>query len=81
MQPTNLNREQILTHMSALLLDRQTRVLIGIVGKPGAGKSTLVKMIAGNFLPTHGKIAIDGREVVMRLAEGVPLPDEVVKHQ
>ena len=41
MQPTNLNREQILTHMSALLLDRQTRVLIGIVGKPGAGKSTL----------------------------------------
>jgi pantothenate kinase len=41
MQPTNLNREQLLTHISALLLDRQTRVLIGIAGKPGSGKSTL----------------------------------------
>lgn len=39
--------------------------VVGLMGDNGAGKSTLAKMIAGNFLPTHGRIAIGGRDVVM----------------
>jgi simple sugar transport system ATP-binding protein len=39
--------------------------VIGLMGDNGAGKSTLAKMIAGNFLPTHGRISIGGKEVVM----------------
>ena len=32
---------------------------IGIKGKSGVGKSTLVKIILGLIEPTHGKIIID----------------------
>jgi simple sugar transport system ATP-binding protein len=39
--------------------------VVGLMGDNGAGKSTVVKMIAGNFLPSHGAIRIDGREVVL----------------
>ncbi len=39
--------------------------VVGLMGDNGAGKSTLCKMIAGNFMPTHGKIAIDGKAVAM----------------
>jgi simple sugar transport system ATP-binding protein len=34
--------------------------VIGLMGDNGAGKSTMVKLIAGNFPPTEGEIAVDG---------------------
>ncbi len=34
---------------------------VGIVGKNGAGKSTILKLIAGVTYPSHGKVDIRGR--------------------
>jgi len=39
--------------------------VVGLMGDNGAGKSTVVKMIAGNFLPSSGSMRIDGSEVVL----------------
>ena len=35
--------------------------VIGLMGDNGAGKSTMVKLIAGNFPPTEGEIAVEGK--------------------
>jgi simple sugar transport system ATP-binding protein len=35
--------------------------VVGLMGDNGAGKSTMVKLIAGNFPPTHGEVAVDGQ--------------------
>ena len=37
-----------------------TGEVVGLMGDNGAGKSTMVKIIAGNFRPTEGEIAVDG---------------------
>lgn len=34
--------------------------VVGLMGDNGAGKSTMVKLIAGNFPPTEGEIAVGG---------------------
>lgn len=34
---------------------------IGLVGRTGSGKSTLVGLILGILTPTHGRISVDGR--------------------
>jgi simple sugar transport system ATP-binding protein len=34
--------------------------VVGLMGDNGAGKSTMVKLIAGNFPPSEGEIAVDG---------------------
>ncbi|WP_342362651.1 ATP-binding cassette domain-containing protein [Terrarubrum flagellatum] len=34
---------------------------VGLMGDNGAGKSTIVRLIAGNFLPTDGEIRVDGQ--------------------
>ncbi|MEO8241369.1 MAG: ATP-binding cassette domain-containing protein [bacterium] len=51
--------------VSDVSLSVEAGEVVGLMGDNGAGKSTLCKMIAGNFMPTHGKIAIGGKEVVM----------------
>jgi len=33
----------------------------GLMGDNGAGKSTMVKLISGNFLPSEGEIRVDGK--------------------
>src|SRR4029079_4922456 len=35
------------------------------MGANGAGKSPLVKMIAGNFRPSHGSMQMDGKELIL----------------
>ena len=35
--------------------------VLGLMGDNGAGKSTLVKIMSGNFPPSHGEIVIDGQ--------------------
>ena len=37
--------------------------IVGLMGDNGAGKSTMVKLIAGNFPPTTGEIVLDGEVV------------------
>ena len=37
--------------------------ILGLMGDNGAGKSTMVKLIAGNFPPTHGEIVLDDEVV------------------
>ena len=37
--------------------------VVGLMGDNGAGKSTMVKLIAGNFPPSEGEIAVDGEIV------------------
>jgi simple sugar transport system ATP-binding protein len=35
--------------------------VVGLMGDNGAGKSTIVKLVAGNFPPTEGEIVVDGK--------------------
>ena len=37
--------------------------VVGLMGDNGAGKSTVVKMIAGNFPPTSGSLRLEGKDV------------------
>ena len=39
--------------------------VVGLMGDNGAGKSTRVKMIAGNFRPSEGTMRMDGADLVM----------------
>lgn len=41
---------------------------IGIVGKNGAGKSTMLKLITGNFRPTTGEVEVRGTVQALMLA-------------
>lgn len=34
--------------------------VVGLMGDNGAGKSTMVKLIAGNFPPTEGEVSVNG---------------------
>ena len=34
--------------------------VVGLMGDNGAGKSTMVKLIAGNFPPSEGEITVEG---------------------
>ncbi|MCY3954111.1 MAG: ATP-binding cassette domain-containing protein, partial [bacterium] len=37
--------------------------VVGLVGKNGAGKSTVIKILAGATAPDEGRILLDGTEV------------------
>ncbi|MGI8575803.1 MAG: ABC transporter ATP-binding protein [Egibacteraceae bacterium] len=45
--------------------------LVGLLGRNGMGKTTLVHTIAGFLTPTRGTIRIDGRDVTHRPAERI----------
>jgi simple sugar transport system ATP-binding protein len=40
--------------------------IIGLIGDNGAGKSTIVKILTGVFLPTSGELYVAGRKVDLR---------------
>ena len=46
--------------VNGISFDIQPAEVVGLMGDNGAGKSTMVKLIAGNFPPTDGEIAVDG---------------------
>jgi simple sugar transport system ATP-binding protein len=56
----NFGAIQALSEVS-LTLDRGE--VVGLMGDNGAGRSTLVKIIGGNFRPSHGTISIDEEPV------------------
>jgi len=51
---------QALTNVS---LSLNAGEVVGLMGDNGAGKSVLVKIIAGNYPPTEGTILMLGRKV------------------
>jgi ATP-binding cassette, subfamily B, bacterial PglK len=42
---------------------------VGLIGSTGAGKTTLVDLVLGLFVPTSGKILVDGRDLQDNLAQ------------
>jgi ABC-type polysaccharide/polyol phosphate transport system ATPase subunit len=34
--------------------------MLGVIGRNGSGKSTMLKIVAGVYLPTHGKVEVRG---------------------
>jgi ATP-binding cassette subfamily B protein len=46
--------------LSGLCLDIPAGQTLALVGENGAGKSTLVKLLCGLYLPTSGRILVDG---------------------
>lgn len=47
--------------------------LVGIFGRSGAGKTTLINIVAGLIRPRHGRMIIDGA-VLLDSARGICLP-------
>jgi len=43
--------------------------IIGMAGPDGAGKTTLIRLIAGLFKPTNGKITVDGYDTIENATE------------
>ena len=54
------NRETILNNIS---FEIKKNEIIGLVGKTGSGKSTLVKIIMSLIDPTNGEIQVDGNKL------------------
>jgi len=52
--------ESILTDVSLRIGMGQ---IIGLAGRTGSGKSTLVNLLAGLFDPTSGRVLVDGRDI------------------
>ncbi|HUD01979.1 MAG TPA: ATP-binding cassette domain-containing protein, partial [Rhabdochlamydiaceae bacterium] len=38
--------------------------IIGLVGPDGAGKTTLIRLIAGLLIPTQGRISVEGYDTI-----------------
>jgi simple sugar transport system ATP-binding protein len=49
--------------LSGVDLALEAGEVLGLMGDNGAGKSTMVKIIAGNFPPSGGEILVDGQAV------------------
>lgn len=68
-----------------LSLEVAPREIYGLIGPNGAGKTTAVKMITGLYLPTSGRVLIDGIDLRARPEEAKRLlgyiPDEPFVYQ
>ena len=63
--------------LSSISLDLKAGEIIGIVGKSGAGKTSLLKIIAGFLEPTAGKVTFDGEKVIGPATKLVPGHPEI----
>jgi len=59
--------EKTLLKDAELTIDLQSRV--GLLGRNGCGKSTLIKLIVGAIQPNKGKVSINGRAKIEYLAQ------------
>ena len=50
--------------LDGLSFEARSGEIVGLVGKNGAGKSTVLKILSGQLLPSSGKAEIDGLDVV-----------------
>lgn len=75
------NGNEILSHLSLYI---KAGEVIGIVGRSGSGKSTLTKLIQRLYVPSDGKVLIDGHDVALldpawlRRQIGVVLQDNIL---
>jgi ATP-binding cassette subfamily B protein len=46
---------------------------VGLVGRSGAGKSTLIKLITRRYIPTGGRVTIDGMDVATTTLESLAM--------
>src|SRR5690349_5730508 len=60
----------LLLQNTSLAIERGER--IAVVGRNGEGKSTLLKLIAGEIRPDSGEVRVEGGVRVARLAQEVP---------
>jgi len=49
--------------LSGVSLEIPAGATLALVGENGAGKSTLVKLLCGLYLPTHGRVLVDGADL------------------
>lgn len=49
--------------LDGISLHLRPGIIVALVGENGAGKSTLVKLFAGLYRPTRGRIVVDGRDL------------------
>ena len=52
-----------LTAVNAVSLGIEAGSLHSIIGPNGAGKTTLFNLLTGTFVPTSGKVLLDGKEI------------------
>jgi ribose transport system ATP-binding protein len=52
--------------LSGISVDIRKGEILGIIGENGAGKSTFIKILAGLYAPTAGKLFFDGEAVEFR---------------
>jgi ATP-binding cassette subfamily F protein uup len=60
----------LLLEHASLAIERGER--IAVVGRNGEGKSTLLRLVAGEIRPDSGEVRVEGRARVARLAQEVP---------
>lgn len=61
----------LLDHLNFVIKDKDR---VGLVGRNGAGKSTMLKVIAGNISPDTGKVARPGSSSLAFLHQEIELP-------
>jgi D-xylose transport system ATP-binding protein len=69
-EPFLVMRDLVKRYPGVLALDRfsgaiRAGVVLGLLGKNGAGKSTVIKVLAGALKPDSGEILIDGEKVTI----------------
>lgn len=53
----------ITAQLSGVSLEIEAGAFVGIVGQSGCGKSTLLKLLPRLYLPTQGKVLVDGIDI------------------
>src|SRR4051794_9485964 len=63
---TNISKHFGAIHaLNDVSLSLEPGQVVGLMGDNGAGKSTMVKIIAGNFPPPHDTMGMEGRPLSM----------------
>ncbi|MCQ4925360.1 ABC transporter ATP-binding protein [Tissierella carlieri] len=52
------------TVLKSISFDVQTNSIIGLLGRSGAGKTTMINILTGRYKPSQGKVTVLGRNVL-----------------
>ena len=76
----NMGRKEHVEVLQNLTLSIHAGDFVGIMGRNGVGKSTLLKLISQIYMPTEGRISVDGR-VVPLLELGAGFASELTGYE